>query len=143
LENMERWYPVRSSKPRVRATTFTVAQKGDPRAVNALVRLATDTTENAAIRATAVGFLGHFNGELPSQALIAAARDKEPMIRVEAARSLANYPGESTAVVLAGLLDDPYLAVRVRAVSSLTSPLFPSIAFSPTRQKSFDNAVAE
>ncbi len=143
LQYVEQWYPQRSSRPRIRATTFAIAQKGDPRAVNALVRLANDPAENVEMRATAVGFLGRFTGALPTQTLVAASRDKEPMIRIEAARSLGNQPNESAAIALAALLDDPYAAVRVRAASSLTSPLFPPVTFSAEKQKAFDNAVAE
>jgi tetratricopeptide (TPR) repeat protein len=143
LDLIEKWYPQRSPRQRIRATTFAVAQKGDPRAVNALVRLANDRSENVAMRATAVGFLGRFTGPLPMQTLIAAAKDKEPMIRIEAARGLGVQANEGAAVALASLLDDPYLSVRVRAAGALTSPLFPSVSFSPDKQKSFDNAVAE
>jgi predicted CXXCH cytochrome family protein len=142
-EYVERWYPGRSSRPRMRATAFAMAQKNDARAVNSLARLATDRKENAAMRATAIGFLGRFESPLALQMLIAAAKDGDPMIRVEAARSLAGHPGETAAVALVRLLSDRYLAVRVQAAGALTSPLFPSMTFTPATQKAFDNAVAE
>ena len=127
----------------MRATAFAMAQKNDPRSVNSLVRLATDRTENVAMRATAVGFRGRFDSPLAQQTLLAAAKDADPMIRVEAARSLAGHPGETAALALVALLSDRYLAVRVQAVGALTSPRFPPMTFSPARQQAFDNAVAE
>jgi predicted CXXCH cytochrome family protein len=143
LDNVEAWYPNRSSRPRLRATAFSLAKKNDPRAVNALIRLANDKTENPAIRATAVGFIGRFSSETSNAMLIAMTKDKEPLVRIEAARGLGGMPSENSAVALAGLLDDPYLSVRVRAVSSLTSPLYPAMTFSPAKQVSFDRAVDE
>lgn len=143
LENVERWYPSRSPRPRMRATAFSLALKDDPRAVNPLVRLANDPTENPEIRATAAGFLGRFPGEISFRMLMAMAKDKEPMIRIEVARSLGNIPTVEAANALANLLDDPYRSVRVQAASSLTSPLFPPLNFSPAKRQSFDAAVVE
>ena len=60
LSYVEKWYPARSARPRMRATAFSLARKGDVRAVNVLIRLATDRTENTEIRATAAGYLGRF-----------------------------------------------------------------------------------
>jgi tetratricopeptide (TPR) repeat protein len=143
LENVERWYPGRSVRPHLRATAFSLARQGDPRAVNSLVRLAGDHSENPEIRATAAGFLGRFPSDLSTQMLIALTKDKEPMIRVEAARALGGVPEQNPAIALTALLDDPYLAVRIHAAGSLTSPLFPRMTFSELKQKSFDKAVAE
>jgi predicted CXXCH cytochrome family protein len=143
LENVERWYPGRSSRPRLRATTFNLARKGDARAVNSLVRLADDQTENPAIRATAAGFLGQFPGDTSLQVLVALTRNPEPLVRIEAARGLGGMPTQASAIALAALLNDPYLSVRVRAVNSLTSPLFPAMTFSGATKASFDKAVDE
>jgi len=143
LQSVEKWYPGRSVRPRLRATAFTLAEKGDARAVNSLVRLATDQTENTEIRASATGFLGRFPSDLSTNTLIALTRDKEPMIRVEAARSLGAVPEQKSAIALTALLDDPYLAVRIHAAGSLTAPLFPGMTFSAVKQKSFDKAVNE
>ncbi len=143
LENVERWYPGRTPRPRLRATAFALARKGDARAVNPLVRLANDPSENPEIRATAAGFLGRFPGDVSTRMLIALAKDKEPMVRLEAARSLAGVQTLLSARALAELLDDPYRSVRVQAAASLTSPLFPPLTFSEAKKRSFDLAVAE
>jgi len=143
LDNVEKWYPSRSARPRMRATAFTLARKNDIRSVNALIRLTTDSGENAEIRAAAVGYLGRFNSELATRMLIALVGDKEPLVRIEAARGLASVATTGSANALAKLLDDPYRAVRVRAAASLTSPLFPNLTFETETRKSFDKAVDE
>jgi len=127
----------------MRATAFTLARKNDIRSVNALIRLTTDSGENAEIRAAAVGYLGRFNSELATRMLIALVGDKEPLVRIEAARGLASVATTGSANALAKLLDDPYRAVRVRAAASLTSPLFPNLTFETETRKSFDKAVDE
>jgi hypothetical protein len=142
-EKVEGWYPSRSARPRLRAAAFSLARKNDPRAVNALIRLTSDPTENIQIRAAATGFLGRFPGDSSSRFLIALTRDSQPMVRIEAARALAMQPTPAAAKALAALLDDSYRAVRIYSAASLTSPLFPPVSFSGSTQKSFDNAVNE
>ena len=46
-------------------------------------------------------------------------------MRIEAARSLGSFGTQASAVALAGMLDDPYLAVRVRVASDewIASPV--------------------
>jgi predicted CXXCH cytochrome family protein len=140
---VEQWYPSRSVRPRLRAAAFSLARKNDTRAVNSLVRLAGDLTENPEIRAAATGYLGHFSGEISEKMLITLTKDKQPMVRIEAARALAGVPTQASAAALAGMLDDPYRSVRIYAAGSLTSPLFPPLSFTAATQKSFDNAVSE
>jgi predicted CXXCH cytochrome family protein len=144
LDTVEEWYPGRDARPRMRATAFTLARKNDPRAVNSLIRLANDLSENPEIRATATGYLGRFDSsELAARMLTTLVGDKEPLVRIEAARGLGGILTIQSANALARLLDDPYLAVRVRAAASLTSPMFPNLTFGTATQKAFDRAVAE
>ena len=143
LNYVEKWYPGRSARPRMRATAFSLARKEDVRAVNILIRLATDRAENAEMRATATGYLGRFQTDSARATVIALAKDPEPLVRVEVARSLGLAGTEPAATALAGMLDDRYRSVRVEAASSLTSPIFPRMTFASETQKSFDKAVAE
>jgi predicted CXXCH cytochrome family protein len=143
LSYVEKWYPARSARPRMRATAFSLARKEDVRAINVLIRLATDRNENTEIRATAAGYLGRFQSEAARSTVISLAKDPEPMVRIEAARSLGLAGTEAAATTLAGMLNDRYLSVRVEAASSLTSPIFPRMTFASETQKSFDRAVGE
>ena len=81
-----------------------MAQKNDPRAAGPLIRLAVDTKENPAIRASAVGFLGRISSEAVAQTLLALAKDHEPMVRIEAARALAEVQGPNAVYVLTAKL---------------------------------------
>jgi tetratricopeptide (TPR) repeat protein len=143
LSYVEKWYPSRSARPRMRATAFSLARKEDIRAVNVLIRLATDRTENTQIRATAAGYLGRFQTDAARSTVIGLARDPEAMVRIEVARSLGLAGTEAAATALAGMLNDRYLSVRVEAANSLTSPIFPRMTFASETQKAFDKAVGE
>jgi len=143
LEKVDTWYPGRSIRPQLRASAFALARKGDARSVNSLVRLAGDFSENAAIRATATGYLGRFQTDLAAKTLIALTHDKQPMVRLEAARVLGGFPSVASALALGSLLDDAYRAVRIYAAASLTSPLFPRLDFSAAAQRSFESAIGE
>jgi len=123
-DKVEQWYPNRSPRPRLRALAFSMAKKRDPKAVPPLIQLASDQKENAAIRATAVGYLGWFSTPLAATTLSRFASDREPLVRLETARSLGKVGNAAAAAALAILLNDEYRSVRVQAAAAVVALSF-------------------
>ena len=118
IEWMDKWYPKRAKSDR-RYETFTLARYRDPNAVPALISLLSDLNETIVARAGAARFLGEFQGEQVSAALVKALDDKEVLVRAEAARSLSEAQSQSAVEPLKRKLSDPNAAVRMNAVFAL------------------------
>ena len=115
---MDQRYPNRARSDR-RYDTFTLARFRDPKAIPLLISLMGDLNETIVARAGAARFLGEFQGEEVSAALVKALDDREVLVRAEAARSLSEAQSRSAVEPLKKKLSDRNAAVRMNAVFAL------------------------
>jgi tetratricopeptide (TPR) repeat protein len=113
-ETVGRWYPREAPRPPHFAEALAAGRAGDPAARPALRQVFLDPEQPGIVRATALGLLAGY-GDL--DALARGARDEDPLVRVEAARGLADPA--TAAPLLARLLADPVRLVRVEAARAL------------------------
>jgi tetratricopeptide (TPR) repeat protein len=78
-----------------------------------LVKLLKDTLQPEIARATAVFYLSSVQTETSAKALLRALKDKKPMVRYHAIRSLGNFPPAMWASVAYPTLSDKVRAVRI------------------------------
>jgi Flp pilus assembly protein TadD len=90
-----------------------------PSADTALIRLASDTAEAGIVRATAVSLLNRYPTPDVAQALAAAARDPEPLLRLAAVMTSDVLAPDARFGVMAHLLTDSLRAIRVEAARML------------------------
>lgn len=81
--------------------------------------IAADATQPAIVRATAFARLDAGRGKTSAEALVAASRDPDPLVRLGALEGLASAAPEVRVRAAAALLDDPRRAVRFEAVRLL------------------------
>ena len=119
VQRMDQWYPKRPKANLLRAKAFTLAQKGDPAAVDLLIELLRDPKENTVVRGSAAGFLGDYKGEKVASPLIDALSDPDIMVRAEAARSLSEVHSPASIEPLKFALHDENQIVRLNSVFAL------------------------
>jgi len=119
-EHVEKWYGEDRRKEWHYGEAIHAGRTGSPGAVEALVRLATKNEYPAIARATAVSLLPRYPTEAAGEAIAKAAHDPEPIVRVQAARSLDLFNPARRAKVAAPLLTDPVRLVRVEAARALS-----------------------
>ena len=110
-------------------TILAGGRQGAPEAQQALVELASDQLYPVIVRATALSLLAgsYPAGKAVDQAFQLALMDDEALIRRTAVSSLRLVdPGRQTEL-LAGMLYDPVLAVRIEAVRRLTEMDAPAL----------------
>jgi hypothetical protein len=126
---MDRWYGNGDRRRAIVAMSDSIyrAGAGDTDVLPDVARLATDRSHGATIRGSAAEFAGQLIARLPAphldaasvNALIGAAADPEPSVRVTAVRSLALLDDERVPPVLAAHLTDSVRLVRVSAAEGL------------------------
>ncbi|MFZ9126338.1 MAG: multiheme c-type cytochrome, partial [Steroidobacteraceae bacterium] len=99
---------------------FHQADLGDARAAAGLAGLAGDLDQPAIVRASAIERLARL-GEADPQLAREAARSDDPLLRLAAVRLADALPAEERPALLARLLRDARLAVRIEAARSLAS----------------------
>jgi Flp pilus assembly protein TadD len=116
---VEKWYPEGQwTKPHF-GQTLQAGRTLQAGAEEALVALAADEEVPAIARATAVTLLPAYAGPASREAVEAAARSPEHLIRLAAASALEIFEPEERLRVGGRLLDDPVRAVRVEVVMPL------------------------
>ena len=98
---------------------FQQADTGDARAAAGLADLATDQNQPAIVRASAIERLARL-GEADPQLVRDAARSDDPLLRLAAVRLADALPEGERPALLAALLRDVRLAIRIEAARSLT-----------------------
>lgn len=116
-ERVAKWYGPNRRQEVTFVATFDAAQRGEPSAVTSLTALANDAQSPAIVRATAVEWLRSFPSEVAFNALQAAVRDSDPLVRVAAADGFDVYDPRQRSVLLP-LLSDPVRAVRLAAIAN-------------------------
>jgi predicted CXXCH cytochrome family protein len=119
LAALDRWFPNRPKTMARRADALVRAKKRDPAAIEPLIGLMLDASENTTIRASAAGFLGEFRDARVSRALARALTDRDVLVRAEAARSLGEAGDKEALPALEAALTDLARIVRVHAAFSL------------------------
>jgi predicted CXXCH cytochrome family protein len=125
LREMKVWYREQSRQKFIgRADAFTGARKGDPAAVPLLLQILADRSGGPFLRANAAGYLAGFpNDPEAYAAAFRALSDDAPLVRATAAFELKPRAAqrETVAPVLASLLHDPVVTVRMSAAIALVS----------------------
>jgi tetratricopeptide (TPR) repeat protein len=135
-----RWFgPERRQEPHY-GEVLAAARAGDPKVAAALVALAQDPSQPPIVRASAVELLPGY-GELGLDALDAASKDPEELVRLAAARSLDALPFEQRIDPARRALADPRRAMRLEAARSL-GPLA-SEFMGPRERHELRTALAE
>ena len=80
-----------------------------------LVKLLSDTLQPEIARATAVHYLGNIQTQQSADALVRALKDKKPLVRYHAVRSLENFPPDVWISDAQNNLTDKVRAVRIAA----------------------------
>lgn len=131
-----KWY---TDKPRPHfVDDFHAARKGAPGSDERLVRLAGDEKQSEVVRATALSLLAGSPRAL--QALLAALKDPDPLLRLAATRRLAALPPDFRVQTLSGALGDPVRAVRMEAAAGLAGS---ASQLTEPQQAELERALAE
>ena len=115
------WYGTgRSATPHY-GEVFHAARSGDAGAIDGLVALASDPTQAAIVRATAMSLFGRDPGPRGRQVLAENARARDPLLRLGAVEALTGMAPGFRIVIGGPLLDDPVRAVRVAAARAMAA----------------------
>lgn len=93
---------------------MAAGRRGDS---DALLQLANNPALSAIVRATALDLLAQ-RGAAPDGLVARAAADRDPLLRIAAARALQSMSGRERNAVAASLLTDPLRAVRIEAAGA-------------------------
>lgn len=107
----------------------------------ALMKLAIDTNKPGIVRATAFSLLRRFPSLKMVEALRTGVKDKDPLVRIGAARSLEVLEPEHRYELGKHLLNDPIRAVRTEAGRYLAA--VQTDALSPNQQETLNQAIEE
>jgi tetratricopeptide (TPR) repeat protein len=131
LEAYNKWYGVKR-KPHY-GTVLAAARERKPEAKGNLLELAADRLRPAIVRATALELLWVYPGEDSTRLLQQSLADEDALIRRTAAHHIRFADPKQLVKILASLLKDPALAVRIEAVSRLAGVPQASVTDSQAR----------
>jgi len=117
VDAYQKWYGI-ARRPHY-GSVLAAGREGKPEALEDLIRLANDPLFPTLVRATALSLLAQYPGEATTVALRGALLDDENLLRHTAAQSLVVADPAEQVSLLAPLLFDSVLAVRLAAVSLL------------------------
>jgi tetratricopeptide (TPR) repeat protein len=120
---------------------LAAARERKPEARGDLLELAADRLRPAIVRATALDLLWAYPGEDSTRLLHQALADEDSLIRRTAAHHVRLADPKALVNVLAPLLKDPTLAVRIEAVSRLAE--VPQTFFAEAQARDFKTGLAE
>jgi predicted CXXCH cytochrome family protein len=139
-ETIEEWY---GREPRTEphyGEILAAGRTGNPNSLGPLVGLASDTSQPAIVRATAVGLLADY-GVGGIQGAFSLVADSDDLVRAAAVRSMNGLGPNDKVQILSPLLNDPVRAVRTAAARALASAQ--SGFTRPEDLDSFGQALAE
>ena len=123
------------------AETFADADRGSAGAADSLAAIASDTTQPAIVRASALARLRGYPGSAALHSAQAAATDPSALVRRWALEAVRELPPNARLEVAAPLLSDPRRVVRQMA-ASLLAAVADSLR-TPADRRAFDTAAAE
>lgn len=115
-------------------------RRGDPQALEGLIRLAGDPLYPVIVRATALSLLVNYAGETSTQAMQIALMDEEARMRRTAVEFIQLADPQALAKQLANMLYDPVKTVRIEAARRLAGSLS---AYLDTNQKALHQNVLQ
>ena len=121
--------------------TLYEARNGTPGAEELLVELANDDSAPSIARATALNELAGYLSPFSIEAVQKGLSNDDPLIRGAALDALEAAPPDTRTGIAFGLLNDPVLAVRIKAVTVLAS--VPQENMTAEQSKALDDAVKE
>jgi Flp pilus assembly protein TadD len=136
---IEAWYPNGRWKTPHYGEAIAAGRRGQPGAELALVNLAGDATAPGIARATSVELLGEYLSPTSVPALDRALTDGDGLIRAAGIDAAAALQPADRVRMIAPLLRDSLLAVRIEAASSLAGE---SSQLPPDQRHAFDAAIA-
>lgn len=119
LAACQEWYGEDWPLDRHYGEAFHAGRIHAPDAIDLLHGTVTDSEEVGIVRATATTLLGQQRSPELLSDLLNLHQDPDPLIRIATANATAGLPPANRMEVLAPLLDDPLLSVRLEAVSQL------------------------
>jgi tetratricopeptide (TPR) repeat protein len=137
---IEAWYPNGRWKTPHYGEAIYAGRRGQPGAELALVNLAGDASAPGIARATAVELLGEYLSPASGPALDRALTDGDGLVRAAGIDAAAALQPADRVRMVAPLLRDSLLAVRIEAASSLAGE---SSQLAADQRHAFDAAVAE
>ena len=117
-----KWYGI-SRKPQF-GTVISAGRRGEPGALEGLVRIVDDRLYPAIVRATALSLLRNYPPDSMIPVIKRALADEEPLVRHTAIVQSEGLSPEERVELIAPLLWDPVRAVRVEAARSLAGVPF-------------------
>ena len=139
VEAYNKWYGVKR-KPHY-GTVLAAARERKPEARGDLLELAADRLRPAIVRATALDLLWVYPGEESTRQLQQSLTDEDALIRRTAVHHIPFADPKQLVKVLAPLLKDPVLAVRIEAVSRLAE--VPPALLTESQAGDFKSALEE
>jgi predicted CXXCH cytochrome family protein len=151
-DKIDEWYPLTKDK-RVKEThfaeIFAAAQANKPEVVKGLIEVASDGSQPAIIRATALYILSRFRTRDALEITSSSLKNDNPLVRHEAVRGISvlipkimetDYQ-KTKYSLLVPLLKDPIRAVRTEAARALTE--VPTELFDELHRQDFEKALDE
>jgi tetratricopeptide (TPR) repeat protein len=120
-ETVNDWYG--SGQTSHYGDTLASGRRGDPQALEELIRLAGDPLYPVIVRATALSLLVNYPGEASTQAMQIALMDEEARMRRTAVEFIQSTDPQTLAKQLANMLYDPVKTVRIEAARRLAGGL--------------------
>ena len=133
-----RWYGSRATKKPHYGLALAAGRNGAPGAAGGLLSLATDATQPAIVRATALNLLRRYPGREAWALYRQSLGDADALVRRVAALGLEALPPRNRVRPLVPLLDDPRRAVRIEAVRLLAAASLPD-----STRSTFERALGE
>ncbi len=145
-EAFQEWYGAQREEPlrpeRHFATAIDAARRGEPSAVEDLIRIASDARVPTIVRATALRELGQFDSRRSIGAAVELLEDTSPQVRAVAVGNLqGRLSQEQLARELGPLLSDPIRLVRTEAARVLAT--IPSQSLRGSQRQQLEDALVE
>ena len=139
-KTVAQWYGTRQSEKPHYAEIIAAGRKREKAAESLLVELSGDMKQPTIVRATALELLRSY-GAKALEAVKRGMKDRDPLVRTAAVRSMEHFGPELKLETVAPLLNDPIRAVRMGAVRALAS--VPRDMLDQTQRAKFDKSLEE
>ncbi|WP_051435628.1 multiheme c-type cytochrome [Shewanella fidelis] len=135
------WYPkLNTLQSQHFSNAFASARAGKPQAVDSLSYLSQDQQQANIIRAAAVERLAQYPGSTSVVAITRAVKHENEMLRLAAIEASRSYTANEHWQMIASLLNDNVLAVRIQAAAALAN-YWPELT--KKQQELLQNPLAE
>ncbi|HEU4384554.1 MAG TPA: tetratricopeptide repeat protein [Anaeromyxobacteraceae bacterium] len=138
---VRRWYGRDARGFQAFAQTFHGADAGTPGAASALAALASDGSQPAIVRSSALARLAGLAPPQAAAAALAGSRDPSPLVRLAAVAVAGSLPPRERLGVAGPLLADPLRAIRVEAAGALAGVALDRLA--PKEREAWSRAAED